>query len=421
MQDTETIFLGSAVLDATLIDKAIQAGLRGSDFQNPHAKACWDSLLSLRTEGQDVDDNALFLSFKDKADPDLKSFALSLGDAVATSIHGNKALKALVERAALRKTELLMSEAKGQIEKGKHEDVKQTVNRMAEVLAHAAPQEHTLADTIESAIRWTAEQCNGTASDEKVVLTGLPNFDRHASPIQMHEYVVVGARTSTGKSSLMTQIARVNLERGLRVAMFTLETSCRAICLQMASQISAVNLRDLHGELPEKLDRFHAYLAALKTKPLMLFENDLSLEAIEARCRLLATSWKPDLVIIDYLGLIRVRSDGAYERMSKLSKAMIPLRKSLGCCLMVAAQLNRGNEMQDRRPTRTDFRDAGSIEEDAHRILALHRPSKDSNGLLQELGQSTFEQEIFQLKLRDGPLAEGKLRFYAKHTTFHEV
>jgi hypothetical protein len=44
MQDTESIFLGSAVLDATLIDKAIQAGLRGSDFQNPHAKICWESL-----------------------------------------------------------------------------------------------------------------------------------------------------------------------------------------------------------------------------------------------------------------------------------------------------------------------------------------------------------------------------------------
>jgi hypothetical protein len=32
-----------------------------------------------------------------------------------------------------------------------------------------------------------------------------------------------------------------------------------------------------------------------------------------------------------------------------------------------------------------------------------------------------LQQEIFQLKLRDGPLGEGKLRFYAKHTTFHEV
>jgi replicative DNA helicase len=106
--------------------------------------------------------------------------------------------------------------------------------------------------------------------------------------------------------------------------------------------------------------------------------------------------------------------------MGQLSKAMIPLRKTLGCVLMVAAQLNRSNEREDRAPTRSDFRDAGSIEEDAHRVIALPRPSKSLTGNVQELGQSTYDYELLQLKLRDGPLAYSRIKYFAPHTWFYE-
>ena len=76
--------------------------------------------------------------------------------------------------------------------------------------------------------------------------------------------------------------------------------------------------------------------------------------------------------------------------------------------------------MLDRAPTRTDFRDTGSIEEDAHRILCLHRPSKDDGGMEQGYEKSIFQQEIYQLKMRDGPLAQGKVNFHATHTLFTE-
>jgi replicative DNA helicase len=151
-----------------------------------------------------------------------------------------------------------------------------------------------------------------------------------------------------------------------------------------------------------------------------VFDKDMSVAQIESRCRLLAASWKPQLVIIDYLGLIRGTDGSAYERMGQLSKAMIPLRKTLGCVLMVAAQLNRSNEREDRAPTRSDFRDAGSIEEDAHRVIALHRPSKSHTGNVQELGQSHYDYDLLQLKLRDGPLAYSRIKYFAPHTWFYE-
>jgi replicative DNA helicase len=267
---------------------------------------------------------------------------------------------------------------------------------------------------------WIAGQISGNTAHEKVVVTGMPRFDDSAGAIGMHEYVIVGARTSTGKSSFMTQLAAHNLYRGLRVAYFTLETSAKAVLLQMGAQRAGVNLRRLSMEFTNKQDALKKEIEKLRNMPLLVYERDLSLEQIEARCRLLASTWKPDLVIIDYLGLIRVNADGAYERMTKLSKSMIPLKKALGCTLIVAAQLNRGNEREDRPPSRTDFRDTGSIEEDAHRVLALHRPSKDDSGQLQGYDRSEYLQELYQLKNRDGSLAQTRLTFFAPHTKFAE-
>jgi replicative DNA helicase len=218
----------------------------------------------------------------------------------------------------------------------------------------------------------------------------------------------------------MAQIAGHNLHRGLRVAYFTLETSAAAIVKQIAGQRARVNLRALGQEMNEKQKEYFSQLEILKKHHLRVFDRDLNLNQIEARCRLLANSWKPQLVILDYLGLIRGTEGTAYEKMGSLSKAMIPLRKSVGCALIVAAQLNRGNEREDRAPSRTDFRDAGSIEEDAHRIIALHRPSKDAGGNPQELGQNLYDYELLQLKLRDGPLASSRVKYCAPHTRFYE-
>jgi replicative DNA helicase len=267
---------------------------------------------------------------------------------------------------------------------------------------------------------WAKEEIAGDRKAKDLVMTGLPTFDNYAQPIEAHEYVVVGARTSIGKSSFMTQLCGHNLKRGLRVAYFTLETSAAAVIKQVAGQRAKVNLRAMGMEAGERQREYFAELEKLKKQQLRVFDRDLSITQIESRARLLASTWKPQLVIVDYLGLIRGTEGSAYERMGALSKAMIPLRKSLGCTLIVAAQLNRGNEREDRPPTRTDFRDAGSIEEDAHRIVALHRPSKDAGGNPQELGQSTYDYELLQLKLRDGPLASSRIKYFAPHTRFYE-
>jgi replicative DNA helicase len=234
--------------------------------------------------------------------------------------------------------------------------------------------------------------------------------------MRRHEYVVVAGRSSHGKSSLMLQIAGHNLTRGKRVAIFSLETSDKAVVKQIAGQKAGVDLRNLDREMRDTQMAYIEHLRHLQTtKSLLVFDRDLTISSIESRCRLIAQSFKPDLVIIDYLGLIGGMDGSAYERASKLSKAMIPLQKNLGCTLMVGVQLNQGAEKEEGEPNRTDARDSGQILVDSHRFMAIWRKPN------QPIDNLWFESELLQLKLRDGALCKTAVRFHAPSARFVEM
>jgi len=414
----ESIFISSCLHDSDIIDKAISEGVKRSCFSKPKLGLIWLAIVEQRAKGQIADMATVFIAMGQ----DCPSVELIEADGIhASTLAGTKAMRKEVWDSQVATLKPALKDALSLIDSdAKPDAIIKHIEEMQQILKPQESDVASLDKLIGDVQLWATQEISGDRSNQDLVTTGLPTFDNHAQPIEAHEYVVVGARTSIGKSSFMAQIAGHNLHRGLRVAYFTLETSAAAIVKQIAGQRARVNLRALGQEMNEKQKEYFSQLEILKKHHLRVFDRDLNLNQIEARCRLLANSWKPQLVILDYLGLIRGTEGTAYEKMGSLSKAMIPLRKSVGCALIVAAQLNRGNEREDRAPNRTDFRDAGSIEEDAHRIIALHRPSKDAGGNPQELGQNLYDYELLQLKLRDGPLASSRVKYCAPHTRFYE-
>jgi replicative DNA helicase len=414
----EDIFLSACLHDSEIIDRAISEGVRRDTFSAPKLGAIWNAIVEQRAKGQIADMATVFLAMG----KDCPAAELMHIDGLHSSIYaGTVAMRKILWSHQIATLKPALKDTLSMLEK--ETDPGNVIKQIEGLQQILKPQENdvpSLDKIIGEVELWAKEEIAGDRKAKDLVMTGLPTFDNYAQPIEAHEYVVVGARTSIGKSSFMTQLCGHNLKRGLRVAYFTLETSAAAVIKQVAGQRAKVNLRAMGMEAGERQREYFAELEKLKKQQLRVFDRDLSITQIESRARLLASTWKPQLVIVDYLGLIRGTEGSAYERMGALSKAMIPLRKSLGCTLIVAAQLNRGNEREDRPPTRTDFRDAGSIEEDAHRIVALHRPSKDAGGNPQELGQSTYDYELLQLKLRDGPLASSRIKYFAPHTRFYE-
>jgi replicative DNA helicase len=421
IMNIERILIGSCIIDPNLIDIAIKDGLSDNAFTTADRKNIWLAMLQNRTEGKSVDTTAIYLAMGSSCP---MQEIIECERSAPTSGNGKKSLKVCIEAAILRQVKPAIDDISSKIDDGEtpYDEIKSEVENLQNLMQPTDSQDESLVDILDSALSYVTNQLCSKTSKDDLILTGIESFDSKAGGIQSHEYVVLGARTSIGKSSFINQIAGHNIKRGKKVAIFTLETSSKAVVLQIASQRVGINLRKLDEEPEDKITKLRSALTMLKEKSILVFDRDMTLARIEARCRLLATFFKPDLVIIDYLGLIKVKGTSAYERMTELSKSMIPLRKTVNCALIVAAQLNRGNEKENRPPSRTDFRDTGSIEEDAHRIIALDRPKNHPiSGIEQDINNNYFWTDIYQLKMRDGNLAHTSCSYNARHTVFEEL
>lgn len=414
----EKLLLGCVFIDNACLDRAIESGINTKHFGDARTGEIWDVMVRLRTAGTEISTATVALGWKG-ADYALVG-ACEGGGTTASLLPAIEALLWSRRSNELKSaaTDLSVAIMGG----GDKEDVLSKATAVAALAQESEVKKHRpLKQVADEAIADAETVISGVKDNRPIVRLGLADFDRKSTGIAPHEYCLLGARTSHGKSSFLLQLAANNLAAGLKVAIFTLETSDKSVLAQIAAQRAKVNLRNLARELPERQQEYLAQLrGARESANLMIFDRDMTLRSIESRCRLLATSFQPNLVILDYIGLVGIEGTSAYERMSMASKSMIPLRKQLGCAMIVGAQLNRGNEKEDRRPGRTDFRDAGGLEEDAHRIIALHRPMRDFNGNMQDLDQDTFDYELLQLKLRDGPITGAKCKFHAPTTRFYE-
>ncbi len=248
----------------------------------------------------------------------------------------------------------------------------------------------------------------------------------YLTEIMPHELACIGARPKYGKSSIALQMTGHNLKRGLRIAYFTLETDATSAFSQIASQIAGVNWRNLWSETKEKQDACISAIRWLRNNSdLAIFDRDMSMSGIEARCRLLKSTMNPNLVIIDHLHQIQNDTGkSSYEKLTDIALRMVELRKKMDCAVILCLQLNRGSEHEDRPPRASDSRDSGAIEAAAHRMVLLHRPHDDFSGMAQtgpEVGQrSTFDYYFMQELMRDGPTGTITAKFHATKSLFTE-
>jgi replicative DNA helicase len=412
---TESVFLGSCLIDAALIDKAVHRGISFRSFMSPECGEIWEAILEVHASGKPLDDFAVLSKLRKEP---VRTLALVVRELAGTGLHGVESLATIAERESLRKLKPALTSIASSLDSLSFEEIAEKVRGLPNIVEHKVEQEHKTSELCDSVIRVMKDRIAMRGRCAGGITTGLELFDREITPIEKHEYVIIGARPSVGKSSFMTSMCGHALGQKKRCVYFTLETSAESVIEQMVCQRIGANRKRIWMEFEEKQNEVFRAVEKLKGLPLMVFENDLTLPQIEARCRLLAASFKPDVVFIDYLGLIRAKGEKAYEKMTTLSKAMIPIRKSLGCALVVGAQLNRSSAAEGRPPQLTDFRDTGSIEEDAHRVIVLHRPDKDESGMEQSADSAEQLIEAYQLKLRDGPRAQGRFTFIAPHTKF---
>src|SRR6266851_2109230 len=258
------------------------------------------------------------------------------------------------------------------------------------------------------------------------ISTGFVEFDRMTSGLHPSEMVVIAARPSMGKTALAMNIAEfVAINEKLPVGVFSLEMSSQQLVQRMLCSRARVNLQRVRDGFLGERDFPSLTAAASKLAEAKIFIDDSpSLEILElrAKARRLKAQQDIELVLIDYLQLLRSATRRAKENrqleISEISAGLKALAKELNIPVIVVAQLNRQPEQRTGgKPRLSDLRESGSIEQDADLVGLLVRPElyeEDEEARVEKAG----EAELIIAKQRNGPVGEIPLTFLKEYTRF---
>ena len=283
------------------------------------------------------------------------------------------------------------------------------------------------------------------------ISTGLVDLDKKLGGLHPSDLLILAGRPSMGKTSLATNIA-FNIAKAYRrgrlhdgsegaveggvVGFFSLEMSSEQLAARILSEASEVPSEQIRrGDMTEQeFRRFVEAAKALESCPLYIDDTPaLPISQVAARARRLKRTHGLDLLIIDYLQLLKGSSkENRVQEVSEITQGLKAIAKELNIPVVALSQLSRAVESRDdKRPQLSDLRESGSIEQDADVVMFVFREEyyrereKPADHELEKMAQwqQLMEQvhgkaEVIIGKQRHGPIGTVELAFEGRFTRF---
>ena len=253
--------------------------------------------------------------------------------------------------------------------------------------------------------------------------TGFIDLDKLLGGLQRSDLIIVAGRPGMGKSSLALTVAHsVALKHNAVVALFSLEMSGEQLVQRLIAGETGISSQRLRvGDIRDvEWDKFVKASGTLAETAIFVDDTPSpSPMELRTKCRRLAAEYGLDLIIVDYMQLMRsgVRSENRVQEVSYISRSLKALARELDVPVVAVSQLSRAIEArQDKRPVLSDLRESGSIEQDADVVLFIYRPE-----LYQEDTDRKNVIDILVAKHRNGPTGRVSLRFIAEQTKFVDL
>ena len=278
------------------------------------------------------------------------------------------------------------------------------------------------------------------------VPTGLTDLDDRLGGLHNQDLVIIGGRPSMGKTALATNIAfhaAKNIQdKGLKssVAFFSLEMSSEQLSTRILSEQSRIKSNDIRrGKISEEqFDKFIETSKNISELPLYIDETPaISIAAISNRARRIKRLFGCELVVVDYIQLMRatnIRNDGRVQEISEITQGLKAIAKELNVPVLAVSQLSRAVEQRDdKKPQLSDLRESGSIEQDADVVMFVYREAyylerKEPRPATVEhaewqvnMNEISNLAEIMISKQRHGPTGNIKVEFESMFTKFRDI
>lgn len=424
--EAEQSVLGAIILrNDTLID--VSESLKPDHFYRPQHKLIYQAMLDLNSDNHPID--LITVTDKLKAEGNLDKAGgyigvATLANMVPTAANATHYAKIVRDKAILRaviqKASRILQQAYSE-EFDSIDDLLTTAqSEICDIETNAQGGLVALKDEV-------VDHLTDIEKRDGKRVTGIPTghitLDLWTAGYQPGHLIIIAARPSMGKTSYSIQIgAEAAIKHGKKVAVFSLEMTRKQLMEKLLVNVGMVDAQRVRiGKLDEE-DWANLHKAANKLYKSGVFIDDGSSVTaldIKNRCRRMKQQIGLDMVIIDYLQLIKshVKTDNYDREIGQITLALKGLAKELEVPVILLSQLSRDCEKRaDKRPVLSDLRYSGSIEQDADIVMFLYRddyynPNSKKKGIT----------ELIIRKQREGPTGTLELYFQKQFSRFNPI
>ncbi len=301
----------------------------------------------------------------------------------------------------------------------------------------------------DEAMKQTIEMASAAYKNEEGIVgvpTGLRDLDDKLGGLHQSDLIIIAGRPSMGKTSLATNIA-FNAAQKLQesgkkssIAFFSLEMSSEQLSTRIISEQARISSNDIRrGRISD--DQFDKFLETSKNiseLPLYIDETPaISIAALSNRARRIKRLFGLDMIVVDYIQLMRgttFNKDGRVQEISQITQGLKAIAKELSVPVVALSQLSRQVEQRDdHKPQLADLRESGSIEQDADVVMFVYREGYYLQR--KEPREATVEHAEWQAKMnevahlaqiiigkqRHGPIGNVTLEFEERFTKFKDT
>jgi replicative DNA helicase len=450
--EAEQAVIGSILVSNDIFDE-ISTIISSINFYDPMHQKIYEAIESLIYKGMLANPITLKNYFEDEKDdlnvPEYLVKITKFSTTVRQAIEYSKIIYDMfVRRELIKISEQTIDSAKLNELDTNGQTIIENSERLLFDLAEKGSFNSSLV-RFDEAMKQTIEMASAAYKNEEGIVgvpTGLRDLDDKLGGLHQSDLIIIAGRPSMGKTSLATNIA-FNAAQKLQdsgkkssIAFFSLEMSSEQLSTRIISEQARISSNDIRrGRISdEQFDKFLETSKNIAELPLYIDETPaISIAAMSNRARRIKRLFGLDMIVVDYIQLMRgttFNKDGRVQEISQITQGLKAIAKELAVPVVALSQLSRQVEQRDdHKPQLADLRESGSIEQDADVVMFVYREGYYLQR--KEPREATVEHAEWQAKMnevahlaqiiigkqRHGPIGNVTLEFEERFTKFKDT
>lgn len=425
--DSERTLLGILLVDEQSITKVL-AMVDTKDFYRVEHRNIFNAIKTLHSDNKAIDIVTVseLLKFEKKlVTSGGREYINDIASDYISSVNWKNYCKVIIKYAKKRQLLMISNSIKDELESGKDvEEVANGVKTNIENILYRSTSNDLVPIYLKSFdVMDKVDKILSGTTHTLGLSTGFNKLDISLSGLVGGRMYLLGARPAMGKSAYAQQIAET-VALNHNVLFVSLEMDTEEYTERSMFRRSSINQDLLTRGMVNKEQLFTTLAQTcedISYLKLDILDNPVCTctDVENAIINQQSKRGSCDLVIIDYLQLMRPRDKRLFDNkdaVSEISRDIKCLARKYKIPIIALSQLNRTLELrQDKRPVMSDLRESGSLEQDADVVMFLYRDE-----VYNQDPTTRGTAELIIRKNRQGALSSIDMVFDKSRVTFIE-